>query len=194
MRHHHHTLVVFKNNLLMNFAVNNLGKNRIRHSFIVPQAKDYTKSMNMKPNIAAIRAITAEFARQFVQPFFWVALGLLVCLVIITVLLAVNISPWWWLLAIPVVILGLAGIVIWLIVRLILQGLSPRLNLDQKTATKQLVTKLQFTKDTIQTPYPLIIFYVIRDIIFRRDKGFLSEVTEHSRTLKPDFEALKKLF
>lgn len=150
--------------------------------------------MNMKPNIAAVRAITAEFARQFVQPFFWVALGLLVCLVIITALLAVNISPWWWLLAIPVVILGLAGAIIWLIVRLILRGLSPRLNTEQQTATKQFAAKLQFAKDTIQTPYPLIIFYVIRDIIFRRDNGFISEVTEHSRTLKPDFDRLKELF
>jgi uncharacterized membrane protein YbhN (UPF0104 family) len=150
--------------------------------------------MNIKPNVAAIRAVTAEFARQFVQSFFWVALGLLVCLVIITVLLAVNISPWWWLLAIPVVILGLAGAVIWLIVRLVLRGISPRLNAGQKTATKQFVTKLQFTKDTIQTPYPLIIFYVIRDIILRRDRGFISEVTEHSRTLKPDFDRLKGMF
>jgi hypothetical protein len=148
----------------------------------------------MKPNIAAIRAVTAEFARQFVRPFFWVVLGIMVCLVIITILLAINISPWWWLLAIPVGMLGIAGAAIWLIVRFILERLSPRLTTEQRAATKGFVTKLQFTKDTIQTPYPLIIFYVIRDIILRRDRGFLSEVTEHSRTLKPDFERLKKLF
>ena len=148
----------------------------------------------MKPNITAIRAITAEFVGQFVRPFFWVALGILACLVIITILLAINISPWWWLLAIPVVMLGIVGTVIWLIVRFILSRLSPRLTTEQRTATKGFVTKLQFTKDTIQTPYPLIIFYVIRDIILRRDRGFISEVTEHSRTLKPDFEKLKGLF
>lgn len=150
--------------------------------------------MNVKPSIAAIRAITAEFARQFVQPFIWIALGIMACLIIVVLLLSINVSAWWWLLAIPVVILGIAMTVVWLIVRLILAGLSPRLDSTQKTATKQFVTKLQFTKDTIQTPYPVMIFYVIRDIIFRRDKGFLSEVTEHSRTLKPDFEALKNLF
>jgi hypothetical protein len=148
----------------------------------------------MNTNIAAIRAITAEFARQFVQPFLWIGLGVISCLVILTILLALNLSPWWWLLAIPVVILGIAATIIWLVVRLILTGLSPRLNSTQKTATKQFVAKIQFAKDTIQTPYPVMIFYVIRDIIFRRDKGFLSEVSEHSRTLKPDFEALKKLF
>jgi c-di-AMP phosphodiesterase-like protein len=150
--------------------------------------------MNMKPSIAAIRAITAEFARQFVQPFIWLALGVIACLIIIVLLLAINLSAWWWLLAIPVVILGIAMTTIWLMVRLILAGLSPRLDSTQKTATVQFVAKLQFAKDTIQTPYPMIIFYVIRDIIFRRDKGFLSEVTEHSRTLKPDFDALKELF
>lgn len=148
----------------------------------------------MKPSITAIRAITAEFARQFVQPILWVVLGIIVCLMIIVVLLAVNLSAWWWLLAIPVVILGFAVAIVWLLVRLILAGLSPRLNTTQKAATKQFVSKLQFASETIQTPYPVMIFYVIRDIIFRRDKGFLSEVTEQSRTLKPDFDALKKLF
>ena len=148
----------------------------------------------MKPSIAAIRAVTAEFARQFVQPFIWLALGIMVCLIIIVLLLAINVSAWWWLLAIPVVILGIIMTIVWLIVRLVLAGLSPRLNSTQKTATKQFVAKLQFTKDTIQTPYPVMIFYVVRDIIFRRDKGFISEVTEHSKTLKPDFDRLKRLF
>ena len=148
----------------------------------------------MKPSIAAIRAITAEFARQFIRPFFWVGLGLIACLVIITILLAANISAWWWLLAIPVVILGIAGTIVWLIVRFILYQLSPRLSAEQKTATKQFVGKLQFARETIQTPYPVMIFYVVRDIIFRRDQGFLSEVTQHSRTLKPDFDRLKGLF
>lgn len=148
----------------------------------------------MKASITAIRAITAEFAKQYIRPFFWVGLGIVACLLIITILLAVNISAWWWLLAVPVVAFGIVGLIIWLIVQFVLSQLAPRLNTEQKTATKQFVGKLQFASETVQTPYPVMIFYVIRDIIFRRDQGFLSEVTQHSRTLKPDFDALKELF
>jgi hypothetical protein len=35
---------------------------------------------------------------------------------------------------------------------------------------------------------------VVRDIILRKDTGFISEVTQQSKTLRPDFEELKQLF
>lgn len=148
----------------------------------------------MKANIIAIRAITAEFARQFVQPFLWLGVGIMAMLLLLVGLLAFTFSQWWWLLVIPIVLLGLVGIVVWLLVRFILGRISPRLDGQQKAATKQFVTKLQFATETIQTPYPIIIFYVIRDIILRRDSGFISELTQQSKTLRPDFEELKKLF
>jgi hypothetical protein len=148
----------------------------------------------MKPSISAIRAITAEFTRQFVRPFLWTGLGMIAVMVCLMAILAFTLSPWWWLLTVPIAALGLVGLVIWVLVRFILGQVSPHLNQQQKMATKQLVTKLQSATETIQTPYPVIVFYVIRDIILRRDSGFISEVTQQSKTLRPDFEALKKLF
>jgi hypothetical protein len=148
----------------------------------------------MKTHIAAIRAVTAEFARQFVQPFIWIGIAIVASVLILISILAFTLSQWWWLAAIPVFLLGCIGGIIWLLVHFILSGLSPRLNSQQKVATKQFTTKLQFAIETLRTPYPLIIFFVIRDIVLRRDTGFLSEVTQHSKTLHPDFEALRKLF
>jgi hypothetical protein len=148
----------------------------------------------MKANIAAIRAITAEFARQFVQPFLWLGVGIMAVLLLLVGVLAFSFSQWWWLLIIPIILLGLVGIVVWLLVRFVLGRVSPRLDGQQQAATKQFVTKLQFATETIQTPYPIIIFYVVRDIILRRDSGFISELTQQSKTLRPDFEELKKLF
>lgn len=148
----------------------------------------------MRSNIAAIRAVTAEFARQFIQPFIWTALGMIVFMLIIVGWLALALSEWWWLLGIPIFLFTVIGMVIWLITRFILNRISPRLNAKQKKAIKEFVTKLQFTTEAIQTPYPLIIFYVIRDIILRKDSGFISEITQQSQTLKPDFEELKRLF
>jgi hypothetical protein len=148
----------------------------------------------MKSSIAAIRAVTAEFARQFVRPFWWVGIGMIAVMVAIMTILALTLSAWWWLLAIPIAIVGLIGLVIWFLVGFILKRVSPSLNQKQKTATKHFVTKLQLATETIQTPYPVIAFYVVRDIILRRDTGFISEVTEQSKTLRPDFEHLRQLF
>jgi hypothetical protein len=148
----------------------------------------------MKSNVAAIRAVTAEFARQFVQPFVWIGLGIIIVILIIIGLLAFTVSAWWGLLIIPVILIGIVASVVWLLVRYILGRISPHLDAKQKIATKQFVTKLQFATETIQTPYPIIIFYVMRDIILRKDAGFINEVTQQSKTLRPDFEELKKLF
>ncbi|HEV7952032.1 MAG TPA: hypothetical protein VGO98_01525 [Candidatus Saccharimonadales bacterium] len=148
----------------------------------------------MKSNINAIRAVTAEFARQFIQPFVWVGLGLFILLLVIVGSLAFSLSLWWWLLLAPIALLGIAGTVVWLLVRFILNRVSPRLTSPQATATKEFVKKIQFTTETIQTPYPVIVMYVIRDIILRRDDGFISELSLHSKALKPDFEKLRRLF
>jgi hypothetical protein len=148
----------------------------------------------MQANIKAIRAITAEFAQEFVRPFVWISLGVIITLVIIVGLLAYFISGWWLLLLVPIILIALIGTAIWLAAQFTLKTLAPKMNVQQKNETKNFVTKLQFAVETLQTPYPIIIFYVIRDIVLRRDSGFISQVTQHSRALKPDFEELKRLF
>lgn len=148
----------------------------------------------MKPNIAAVRAVTAEFASQFIRPFLWIGCGIILTLLVIVSVLVYLVSEWWLLLLIPIVILSLAGLIAWLIVRFILKTLSPRLNVQQKNATKEFVGKLNSTIETVQTPYPIIIFYIIRDIITRKDNGFIQGVATTSKTLRPDFDELRSLF
>ncbi|MET0980118.1 MAG: hypothetical protein ABWX90_02580 [Candidatus Saccharimonadales bacterium] len=148
----------------------------------------------MKTHIAAIRSVTVEFAMQFIRPFLWWGIGIIGSLVIAIAVLAFAVSQWWWLLAIPVALLGLAVIIIWLVVRFIAVRLSPRLNAEQKIATKKFVSKIHFMTETAQTPYPVIMFQIIKDIITRNDNGFIQEATQQSTTLRPDFEALRKLF
>lgn len=148
----------------------------------------------MKTHIAAIRAVTVEFAMQFIRPFLWWGIGIIGSLVVAIAVLAFTVSQWWWLLAIPLILLGLAVSVIWLIVRFIATRLSPQLNTEQKVATKKFVSKIHYVTETAQTPYPLIMFQIVKDIITRTDKGFIQEVTQQSATLRPDFEQLEKLF
>jgi ABC-type bacteriocin/lantibiotic exporter with double-glycine peptidase domain len=148
----------------------------------------------MKSHITAIRAITVEFARQFIQPFLWWGIGIIGSLLIAVIILAVTVSAWWWLLAVPLIALGLMVAVIWVVVRLLATRLSPSLTVEQKNATKQFVTKIHYVTETIQTPYPLIMFQIIKDIITRTESGFIQQATQQSTTLRPDFEALRKLF
>lgn len=148
----------------------------------------------MKSHLNATRAITAEFARQFIRPFLWVAISIIAGLLLIISLLAFNISQWWWLLAIPVVVIGLICMVMWITVRFIVNRISPQLNKEQRITTRNFIDKLRFVVEAARTPYPIIIFYVIRDIIMRKENGFIQEITTQSKALRPDYEELKKLF
>jgi hypothetical protein len=148
----------------------------------------------MKPNIVVIRAITVEFARQFIQPFVWIVLGIIVFLLLITGVLAFTVSQWWWLLAIPIIAIGLIGATIWIIVRLIAKRISPQLNTQQKVAVRQFIDKLRFVVETARTPYPIIVLIVIKDLITRKENGIIQEMATQSKTLRPDFEELRKLF
>lgn len=148
----------------------------------------------MKPNVVVIRAITVEFAWQFIKPFMWIALGIIIGLLCIVGVLAFTISQWWWLLAIPIIILGLIGTTVWIIVRLIARRISPRLNTEQKTAVGQFINKLRFVVETARTPYPFIILIVIKDIVTRSENGLIQTMITQSKTLRPDYEDLKKLF
>lgn len=148
----------------------------------------------MKSNSNVIRALTVEFTRQFIRPFVWAAIGILMGLLLVIGVLAFTVSHWWWLLAIPVVIIGLIGVIIWWIVRLIASRISPDLDADQTIAIRKFIDKLKFVIETVRTPYPIIIFYVVRDIILRKEDGFIKEMIMQSKSLRPDYEELKKMF
>lgn len=148
----------------------------------------------MKSNSNVIRALTVEFTRQFIRPFVLAAIGILMGLLLVIGVLAFTVSHWWWLLAIPVVIIGLIGVIIWWIVRLIASRISPDLDADQTIAIRKFIDKLKFVIETVRTPYPIIIFYVVRDIILRKEDGFIKEMIMQSKSLRPDYEELKKMF
>ena len=148
----------------------------------------------MKSNVLAIRAITAEYATQLIQPFVRWGIVIIIVLLLAIALLAFQFSHWWWLLAIPIVILTITGTVLYVVSRLIITRLSPPLNLEQSQATVQFVIKAQTVTESMQTPYFLIVFYVVKDIVLRRKSGFVETLITDSKRLRPDFNKLRKLF
>ncbi len=148
----------------------------------------------MQSHISAIRAVTVQYATDFVRPLLWWGTGILVAFLVIIGVLAVNFSAWWWILAVPVLIIGCIGLAVWLVLRLIARRISPVMTTRQKTATKAFVAKVSAVTEVTQTPYPLIMFRIVKDIITRTDKGYIHQVTQHSTQLRPDFDELRKLF
>ena len=147
----------------------------------------------MQSKVSLIRALGAEFLnRKFVGSMIVFAVVAIVATALLVWL--VSMSAWWLLLAVPLVGLVLFGTVSLLAVKFILGIIKPRLNSEQKTAIKSFVDKLERVAEQVQMPPFMIFFNVARDVIKPRKKTFIASVVEDSTTLKPDFQALQKLF
>ncbi|HET8884033.1 MAG TPA: hypothetical protein VFM68_01025 [Candidatus Saccharimonadales bacterium] len=148
----------------------------------------------MKTHISALRAVTAMYVHTLLSPIIKWGSGIAAGLLIGIGLLMYFFSPWWGLLAVPVLTIATIGLVVWLLVRAALKHVSPQLNKPQTDATKQFVAKTQRVAETVQTPYFVILFYIVKDLVTGRSKGYIYEVVQDSKTLRGDFEELRKLF
>ena len=148
----------------------------------------------MKQTIAAIRALTALYIRTFVTPIAIIGASIVAILFISIGLLAHYVSTWWWLLGLPLLLITVVGLFAGLLVRSILRRISPKLTRQQATATRQLIAKLQSLSNTAHTPYPFVVFRIVRDVIRRKDQGYLYNLTQNSQTLRQDFDSLRRLF
>ena len=141
----------------------------------------------MKPNILALRAISSTFALGIIGTAgIWggVIIG---GLLLIIGALAYFFSVWWWAAAIPVVSIGLVGLVIWLVLRFILKNIQPAMSTDQHKATSQFVEKAQRLFDNATTPYPLLAGRIVIETALKRKDGLITEVIGDSKGLREEF-------
>jgi hypothetical protein len=145
----------------------------------------------IQATITVVRAIGAEFVRRMFKPF--VLIGATTGLILLAIgawLTTVNV--WWWLLEAPIMFAVLLFVAFTLLARSILQRIESPLTRSQRRSVGNFVDKLERSKETIGTPYPLIIFYIIRDMIHPRPNAFIKTIAEDSQTLGPDFVVLRK--
>ena len=147
----------------------------------------------MKPTINAIRAIGAAFARRALLPFIVIGAVVAILLLALGGWLTTQ-SGWWWLLEVLFIICTLVFIGLTVGVLVLLRAVEPALNKTQKQSVRQFVDKLERVSEHVQTPQLFIIFYVVRDTIHPRQGSFIEEISRDSKTLAPDFAALRKLF
>lgn len=140
-----------------------------------------------------IRAVSAEFLkRKFVAAVIVFA----VAGAIFTALLGwlVSMSTWWLVLAVPMFGLMLFSVLMLLVVRISIGIFRPQLDKSQKTAVSDFVDKLERVAEQVQMPPFMIFLNIARNVIRPRNTTFIASVIQDSKTLKPDFQALQKLF
>lgn len=144
--------------------------------------------------ITALRAVSALYARKMMRSFFMVVGTILVLLFIGNIYLMNEVSGWWWLLLIPIVSFVIILAALYAVTRFIVQKLNPPQSPDQHEAVEHFVNKLDKTISTMQTPRFLVFIYLTRDALSGNRNGFIQQATEHSKSLKSDFERLITLF
>lgn len=144
--------------------------------------------------VTALRAVSATYARKIARSFFILFGAVLALLFIGNVYLINEVSGWWWLLLIPILSFLVVFIFLYAMTRFIVQKLNPPQSPDQHEAVEQFVVKLDTTLGTMNTPRFLVFIYLVRDAITGNRHGFIQQVTEHSKTLRSDFERLITLF
>lgn len=147
----------------------------------------------MKAQITLIRAVGSEFlARKFKT----VATIVIISATLLLVLAAwlPTVDPWLWLIAAPIMLLVIAGIVAVFVLRLFIQIFRPTLTDQQKTGITDFVDKLERVTESLQTPMPIIVYRVVRDTLSPGNKTFIQTAAADSTTLHKDLLELGRSF
>lgn len=149
--------------------------------------------MRLSPLFLAIRAISAEFAQRIFTPTIYVVGGALLVSIGISIWL-VTISAWWWFLLAPLIFLGVLFIFAVTIAGFIIRLLQPRQTKTQRREVRSFVDALQSTSEAIQTPKFILLFRLIKDILFPTEKGLVQELSGNASTLKNGLKTLVASF
>jgi hypothetical protein len=144
----------------------------------------------MKQDAALMRAIGAEFIGRKLRPLLFLALFILVVLIAGDAWLA-QLS-WWWLLAlIPLLIFSVLLVVVFVASRIFLKALRPTQTKAQTTAVGSFVDKMTGVTEQVQTPVPFIAFRVFWDVFVTRKRSYLQTFISNSASLHTDYAELR---
>lgn len=139
--------------------------------------------MKQIPIFLAVRAIGTEFAQRVYIPVVSIIGG---CSLLLIALLVwfVTMSVWWWLLLAPVILLVVIFIAVAVIVGLLLKALRPDQTKSQHQQVKKFVDSLQASSEAIQTPKFIILFRLVKDVVWPSERGYVRELAANASSLK----------
>lgn len=150
----------------------------------------------MDSTILAIRAITSLYVKRLLLPILVIGFGVYVAVIGIIWWIAASVSNWWWLLAIVPTLVVLVGLAIWTVVRVLVGRISPPMNKRQTTAAKKFIKRIDGAAEHIGTPKFIIIYRVIKDVLFRPTNGktYIGEIANEPGEARREFDELRSMF
>ncbi|RYX79421.1 hypothetical protein EON76_01735 [bacterium] len=150
----------------------------------------------MDSTILAIRAITSLYVKRLLLPILVIGLGVYVVIIGLIWWIAASVSNWWWLLAtVPTVVL-LIGLAIWVVVRILVGRIAPPMNKPQTVAANKFIKRIDGVAERIGTPKFVVIYRVIKDVLFRPISGktYIGEIASEPGEARREFDELRSLF
>jgi hypothetical protein len=144
----------------------------------------------IKATFTVVRAVSAEFARRALKPLVLIGAVVAVALVSAGAWLT-TVNAWWWLLEALFIGVSVLFVMSVVLAQLLLRRIGLAHTKAQRKQVATFVDKLERSVETVRTPYPVILYYIIRDTVRPRPDAFVSTLARDSRTLGPDFAALR---
>lgn len=147
----------------------------------------------MQHTAIIVRAIGAEYIRRFTKPIMIAAVIAMVLLLSLGGWLT-TVSNWWWLLQASFILLTIVMVVVVTLIRLLVRIADTAQTRQQKDAVNAYVDKLERIADNVQTPQPIILFRVIKDLLRPSPNGIIQSMSRDTKSLAPDYALLTRHF
>lgn len=149
----------------------------------------------MNPKLNALRALAAYSAILSLRLVTNVVVIILASLFTLSAVLALFISPWWWLLAVPVVLAALVGIVMRIIIKAFITRIHRHpFTTRQREQLEAFTDKITTIAEVRNMTAPLLALQLLWDILRHREETTIEKVINDSATLKESFAELEKHF
>lgn len=147
----------------------------------------------MKQHFSVIRAISAEFlSRKYKSAVLWFSV-ISVLIVVLSVWLT-ALHALWWILVVVIACNILAGILALCLVGAVLKVGRPKINASQHVMVRDFVDKLESVSGAAQTPVFIIVFRIVKDLLFPGRVSFIEKTANDSVSLRGDFIKLREAF
>jgi ABC-type siderophore export system fused ATPase/permease subunit len=149
--------------------------------------------MNPKLNtICALRAYTALQSLRLLTNIISIVVGTLLA---ITAILSIIISPWLWLIAIPLVLITLVFIVLRAIVKSIVARIHRHPFTTRQREQLEIFTgNLKNMAEVRDTSVTLFALRTVWEVLRKRDETMIEKIINDSADLKKNFAELEKHF
>lgn len=144
--------------------------------------------------ILATRTIAARFARQFILPIVIIGYIIIVALFILISILAHHYTALWWIFAIPLAGIAIVFTAIIVATFLIMRRLTPTTTKRQRRLAKQFVEEIGGYSELIGKSRIFIAYKIISDVIRKKPKSYINEITQKPGDLQRIFSELQDSF